>query len=441
MNICYLFIYHSIISTVLASDQSALEKRLAALPITGTTQAQRDAIDAYVFDAVREDRQEAREASRSSETSIVGAIMAWAGVEAPADTGNVANAGTNGEGGESPHELLFQRLGLQLGIRDRARMGDVLCGRIQRSAVPETAAAGGGSTPATTATATPSTSIATGPDIDAAATSSADAELEDDNDHLTSAVRLIVRAFEPLLRRVHKIVDLGAALGDLQAFLDDLLSLPAQASAKEYAEVVRRHEGRLHRFLHPLAKDEEVRGWYTEWYRGCVGVYRRGGARGENGGTATAAATGGESTHPNENMDTSLAKEGAGHMQPVHDALLSELSEQERAKVLEEADRYAGVLQREDGQSDGRMRALFEGHMTGGGGGGGLRAPSPTPSRLSVSSEGGGGKKRGWFGSASSKSPKGVVRLALFVCVCVCVCIPSIPGRTQFYLRDSYEHG
>jgi hypothetical protein len=298
------------------------------LPTTNLALTQVDAIDEYVFRSPREVSQAARETSMSEGISIAGAILKQAGAEPPKD--------------EEAHELLMQRLRLQLGIRDRGSMADVLCGRVQRAPPPGT---------------TPDNGVEEG----------------EDTDHLSAAVRTVARAFEPVLRRVHQRTDLSAALGDLQAYLDALLALPPDAGAKEYVEVTRKHEPGLHRFLHALAKDEEIRGLYEGWYDQCVGVYQRDG----------------------RSDDADARRGGAGRMQSVLDALLSELSDEERSKILEEADAYAKALEERDTESEERLRVLFAQTSS--------RAPSRA-STVSTGTTGGEGKKRWSLGGLTSGS-------------------------------------
>jgi hypothetical protein len=210
--------------------------------------------------------------------SIVGAILQRASVALPES--------------EDQHALLHQRLVLQLSIRDRAHMAAVLCGRSQR------------------------------------------APPDGEEDHLSAAARAIVRAFEPVLRRLHGAADLGGALADLQAFLDALLALPPDAGARAYTEVVHAHERSLHRFLHALAKDAELRAWYEEWYERCVREYRRA-------------------------PDEDAARGGAGRMQGALGAMLAALADEERGAVLAEADAYADALEAREKESAARAERLF----------------------------------------------------------------------------------
>lgn len=329
-----------IMSTVLSSDQTSLQKKLASLATSPCTPEQIAAIDTYVLSSPRE----VKETARATEgLSIVGAILAHAGVKLPDDTTDE---------GKKAHDLLFERLGLQLGIRDRSKMADVLCGRVVRTKA---------GVQTSDDNSTPTQGTAEGLDTD----------------HLSTAIEMIMSAFEPLLRTVHQKVDLSSALSDLQAFLDALLALPASASARDYADVVGKHEMSLHRFLHAIAKDEKLCEVYQEWYERCVGVYRRGDSL---------------SSPQSEPELWSAGGSGAGMFQPTLQKWLASLPPPDRDVILEEAQAYASALSQREKESELRMSALFG-------------APSPTPSlapsRTSVDSS---RKKRWSLGGSRSRT-------------------------------------
>jgi hypothetical protein len=288
-----------------------LERKISELK--GGTPEQHSAIDEYVTCATRSDRLTLRAESAAAPTSLIATILKDSGVDPPAT--------------QAEHDVLQDRLSLGLAIRDRERLVAVLSGRATRpsyyNGVGHNDNGNGRTSPAPSTSSLGSTK---------SGKSTADDLGIESSDHLSAGIQEVARAFEPVLRRVHRAGDLPRALSDLQAFLDALLALPTGASVGAYARVVDVHQRSLHRFLHALAQDSELRAWYMSWYRTALDAYR-----------AANPMPGG----------------GAGAMTGVLEGLLASLNEEDRRTVLAEADAYAAHLRKLEHHSRERMRSLL----------------------------------------------------------------------------------
>lgn len=147
-------------------------------------------------------------------------------------------------------------------------------------------------------------------------------------DLLTQAVRECVAAYDPVIRALHKAVDLSGTVSDFQSFLDDLLAFApsgkntATASVGDFVRLLRKHQSSCHRFIHQVCKNgPELSAWYKEWIRSSSAHFRV--------------------SYQNENASPGADAGGAGKLTPHLQTAVSQLPEKERAQVLEECDAYA----------------------------------------------------------------------------------------------------
>ena len=103
-------------------------------------------------------------------------------------------------------------------------------------------------------------------------------------DLLTSTVRSLVTAYEPIIRALHKAVDLSGGVSDLQVFLTELIELStlekkpskAKPSVEDFYHLVDKHVKSSHKFLHQACKNSpELREWYTGYAQKALSQYRQ----------------------------------------------------------------------------------------------------------------------------------------------------------------------
>ena len=156
-----------------------------------------------------EEHEETRRQSREQERSIVSTILSL--------------SGTGMEMTDVQHEKALEYLLLQLSIRDRTEIVRVLC--------------------------------------------------KSNPDHLTTAIREAVTAYEPIIRQVHEAVDLSGTVWDFEQFMNDMIrmSKPAKKDSKppsveDYVKLLHTHQASTHRFLHQVAKNgKEVTKWFKDF--------------------------------------------------------------------------------------------------------------------------------------------------------------------------------
>ncbi|CZT08897.1 uncharacterized protein RAG0_13829 [Rhynchosporium agropyri] len=146
-------------------------------------------------------------------------------------------------------------------------------------------------------------------------------------DLLSQAVRECVAAYDPIIRALHKAVDLSGTVSDLQAFLDDLLAFtPAgknssNASVGDFVRLLRKHQKSCHSFIHQVCKNgPEISTWYKEYARSSAAQFRV--------------------NDQKENISISNFG-GAGKLTSQLEAAISELPEKQRGQILAECDAYA----------------------------------------------------------------------------------------------------
>lgn len=169
----------------------------------------------------REEHDECRRRSKEQGMSIVAVIMAMS----PHSI----------EMNDTQHAKALEYLALQLGVRDRQEIVKVVC--------------------------------------------------RGNPDHLTIAVRDGVDAYTPMIRHVHQAVNLSDTVWDFEQFLTDMLKMskPSGAKGKEeppsvedYVDLLHRHQGTSHKFLHQVAKNgKEVTSWWREYVHMAAAQFKR----------------------------------------------------------------------------------------------------------------------------------------------------------------------
>ena len=185
---------------------------------------------------------------------------------------------------ENQHKLALEYLAIQLAIRDREELIDGLCHH--------------------------------SPDL------------------LTSSVRTVLHAYDPIIRGLHQAYDLSGGTSDLENFLNDLISVSTvksktgtskPPSIEDFCRLLQRHQGSSHRFIHQVLKNnKDLSQKYFDYAVHAARQYRQ----------ETERAIDDEST------GTAAAGDFTSHLE----RLCSNLSETERAKVLEEVDNHAEYL-------------------------------------------------------------------------------------------------
>ena len=168
-------------------------------------------------------------------------------------------------------------------------------------------------------------------------------------DLLTSSIRNLVTAYEPIIRALHKAVDLSSGVHDLQSFLGDLIHISKVDSksnasksptVEDYCRLLKKHQGSSHRFIHQVLKNgKELSQWYYEYASHAASRYRQ------------------EETHTPDNEGTSIASAGDFTTHVNH--LVLTLSEADKALVLPELDAHAVFLSSLAKNSSSNMKTVI----------------------------------------------------------------------------------
>ncbi|KAL8790933.1 MAG: hypothetical protein Q9213_000358 [Squamulea squamosa] len=268
-----------IISQVLNAEITELRKRLKQIERSpdAPDESQLKLLRNYASQS-SETQQRIRNQSKSRSISIAAAIYAADEISPHLK--------------ESTHKHALDYVSIQLAIRDREKLIEVLC---QHS-----------------------------PDL------------------LTTSIRELVTVYDPIIRALHKAVDLGSGVTDLQNFLDDLIGLSLVDRAKpaklptvqDFVRLLERHQRSSHVFIHQALKNgKELPQWYHEYATHAIEQYRQAGTEDHatDGGTA------------------------AGDLTDCLNELVSKLSKDQQHKIYEQLDRHAAFLESLAKQSKARM--------------------------------------------------------------------------------------
>ena len=185
---------------------------------------------------------------------------------------------------ENQHNLALEYLAIQLAIRDREKLIDDLCHH--------------------------------SPDL------------------LTSSIRTVIPAYDPIIRGLHQSYDLSAGVSDLENFLNDLISVSTvkstggmsnSPSVEDFCRLLQKHQGSSHRFIHQVLKNnKDLSQKYHDYAAHAARQYRQKTERAiDDASTGTAAA---------------------GDFTPHLDLLVANLAEADKAKILEEINNHADYI-------------------------------------------------------------------------------------------------
>ncbi len=286
--------FPSIISTVLNWDIKDLENRASKLERERAKlgKEQLQLLKVYTTRS-QEEQDRIRHDSQTRSVSIVTAIL------------QESNSSTTAELTELHHKQALEYLSIQLSIRDRKKLIECLC------------------------KATP--------------------------DHLTISVREVVDAYEPVIRKLHKAVDLSSTVSDFEYFLKDLLKLAKVQTDKssgvtivptvgDFVQLLRKHQRSCHVFIHQCCKnDTELTGWYLDWAKRSASHFRRKPA-----------------DDPNDPGATTTEKGGAGNMTPALEEIFSSLPQETRRCILPILDSHSTYLETMHAQSAARLARVLK---------------------------------------------------------------------------------
>ncbi len=200
---------------------------------------------------------------------------------------------------QTQHELALEYIAIQLAVRDREQLINVLCNHQ--------------------------------PDL------------------FTSSIRTLVSAYEPIIRALHQAVDLSAGVSDAEAFLTDLINIsrvenkngPSKGpSVEDYCRLLDKHQGSSHRFIHQVLKNgKELSKWYREYAEHAAKQYHQ------------------EDFHPR--VDEQPTNAAAGDFTQQLESLLAALSDDDKSEVLKEADKHAEYLSSLTETSATRMKTVI----------------------------------------------------------------------------------
>ncbi len=217
----------------------------------------------------QEDQDRIRKESQTQSISIVTAILTDAKSPSPELT-------------EAHHKQALEYLSVHLSIRDRKQLIQVLC--------------------------------------------------KSSPDHLTMSIREVVDAYEPVIRRMHKAVDLSSTLSDFEYFLKDLIKLGRIQTDKsgksvvptvgDFVQLLRKHQRSSHVFMHQCAKnDKELTGWYLAWAKNAASQFKQDASDTDAHDTVKHGMGGaGNLTTALHSLVTSLPKETQSRIAPILDS-------------------------------------------------------------------------------------------------------------------------
>jgi hypothetical protein len=177
-------------------------------------------------------------------------------------------------------------------------------------------------------------------------------------DHLTMSVREVVDAYEPVIRRMHKAIDLASTLSDFEYFLKDLIKLgrirtdnktnkAVVPTVGDFVQLLRKHQRSCHVFMHQCAKnDKELTGWYLDWAKTAASRFKQEPSDTDNDVDVETTATHG--------------KGGAGNLTPALHSLFNSLDEATRSRILPVLDSHSDFLDDMHAQSLSRLASVLK---------------------------------------------------------------------------------
>jgi hypothetical protein len=283
----------TIVSAVVNWDTSALKSRVAEIESSadGPGKGQREVLDSYIG-MERAEHEKCRTMSEARGEPVVVTVMdEYGGEELQLEERQISMA--------------LEYLSLHLSLRDRRKITGILCSRQ--------------------------------PDL------------------LTQAVREGVAAYDPVIRALHKAVDLSATVGDVEAFVSDLLKFApsgkegkdksgSRPSVADFVKLLRRHQGAAHRFIHQVCKNgPELRDWYKDYAKSAAAKFRAKDNKEDGAGPNNFGDGGG----------------GPGTLIAKLSSAVSQLTPKQRSQILTECTAHATYLAQLSASSKAGMESIF----------------------------------------------------------------------------------
>lgn len=170
-------------------------------------------------------------------------------------------------------------------------------------------------------------------------------------DYVTTLVREVMAAFDPIIRDLHNNVDLRKYVVNSQKIIDDILEVNKPKrdknkklippSIEDYVFLLRRHRSWWFEYLHEFAKGcPEVRDRFRDWLKNNVLASFR---------------------QPENAKNTAETMAGAGSMSEPLRARFSQLDHNTQQKVVAALDKYGTYTDALDAQSSTRLQSIVEG--------------------------------------------------------------------------------
>lgn len=168
-------------------------------------------------------------------------------------------------------------------------------------------------------------------------------------DLLTSSLRTIIPAYDPIIRALHNTADLSGGVSDLEAFLNDLIRVSTvesknretkTPSVEDFCRLLQKHQGSSHRFIHQVLKNgKELSQWYHDYAVHAAKQYKQETERKVDTGDTGSAAAGDFTLHL--------------------ESLMSTLKQDEKPKVISEIDKHAEYLSSLTKSSANSMKTII----------------------------------------------------------------------------------
>jgi len=203
-------------------------------------------------------------------------------------------------------------------------------------------------------------------------------------DLLTSTIRDLVAAYDPIIRAVHNAVDLSDTVSDLQSFLDDLIKVrkpkknttsnrnntqnsdsasdladdPDDTSnadtilptVDDYVQLVRKHIPSAHKFLHQVGKNApDLLQQYREYAKACVAEFR----------VRDSQQTVGKGSNASASSDLKVENTAAGTLTPVLNTLFSSLPSEQQTRISTLLSHHVSHLSHLSSTSSTRLKTLL----------------------------------------------------------------------------------
>lgn len=172
-------------------------------------------------------------------------------------------------------------------------------------------------------------------------------------DHLTTLVNEGVIAYTPMIRQVHRAVNLSDTVWDFERFVTDMLKMSkpkpinkgepvTPPSVEDYVDLLHRHQSSTHKFLHQFAKNgKEVTSWWQEYVHMAAGQFRTS-----------------EKLPPSQSVISDRI--AAGGIRTTLEDMFSTLSNEEKEKVRAELNAHTTYLDKLHAASAARIRSVIQ---------------------------------------------------------------------------------